>query len=60
LPGGFGLLALAEVVLHAAEQQRQPPGRNKKFAVLGQGEPPAEQPGDVAEPLLGPDAQLTC
>ena len=26
LPGGFGLFALAEVVVDAAEQQRQPSG----------------------------------
>jgi len=44
LPGGFGLFALAQVVVHAAEQQGQPSGRDQQLAMLGQGESAAEQP----------------
>ena len=58
LPGGLGLLPLAEVVVHAAEQQRQPADGDQQLAVLGQGEPPVQQPGHVAEPLLGARPQL--
>ena len=37
LPGGLGLFPLAEVVVDAAEQQRQPSGRDQQLAVLGKG-----------------------
>jgi hypothetical protein len=39
LPGGLGWLALAEVVVDAAEQQRQPADGDEQLAVLGQGQP---------------------
>ena len=59
LPGGFGLFPLAEVVVHAAQQQRQPPDGDQQLAMLDQGEAPAQQPGDVAQPLPGARPQLT-
>lgn len=58
LPGSFGLFAFAQVIVHAAEQQGQPPGGDQQLAVLGEGEPPAQHPGDVAEALLGAGLQL--
>ena len=60
LPGGLGLLALAEVLVDAAEQECQPADGDQQLAVLGEGEPPVQQPGDVAEPLLGACAQFAC
>ena len=39
LPGGLGLLALTEVVVDAAEQQREPADGDQQLPVLGQGEP---------------------
>ena len=39
LPGGLGLLAFAEVIVDAAEQQREPPDGDQQFPVLGQGQP---------------------
>ena len=58
LPGGLGLFPLAEVVVHAAEQQRQSADGYQQLAMLGQGEPPAQQPGDIAQPLPGARLQL--
>jgi hypothetical protein len=63
LPRGLGLLALAEVVVDAAEQQREPADGDEQLAMLGQGEPPVQQPGDVVEPLRpgvsGPSPDLS-
>jgi len=39
--------------VQAPEQQRQPPGGNEQFTLLGQGASPADKPGDVAEALFG-------
>jgi hypothetical protein len=44
-PGRLGLLALAQVVVQAAEQQRQSSGGDQQLAMLAEGAPPADQPG---------------
>ncbi len=60
LPGCFGLLSFAKVVVQAPEQQRQPSGGDEQFAVLVQGAPPADKPSDVTETLLGTCPQFRC
>jgi hypothetical protein len=58
LPGGLGGLAFAQVEVQAAEQQPQPASGHQQIAVLPQGEPPAQELGQVLQPLPGPGAQF--
>jgi hypothetical protein len=58
LPGGLTGLAFAHVEMQAAEQQPQPASGHQQIAVLPQGGPPAQELGQVLEPLPGPDAQF--
>lgn len=55
--GGLGLLSLSQVVVNAPEQGCQPSGDDEEFAVLGEGDPSAEQAVYLGEALLGPVAQ---
>ena len=58
LSGGLGGLAFAKVEVQAAEQQPQPASGDQQIAVLPQGEPPAQELGQVLKPLPGPGAQF--
>ena len=50
LAGGLGCLPVAGVVLHAADQQRDPSGQDQDLPVLLEGQPLALQRGDPAQP----------
>lgn len=51
LAGGLGILALAQVVMGAAEQGGEPSGDDQQFAVLVEGDPAGQKPGHLSEAL---------
>jgi hypothetical protein len=48
--GGLGSPVVLGVVLHATDQECQPPGEHQHLAMLGQGESLVEQPDQLCQP----------